>query len=388
MTSPIISIKKITLPEFGLKETSNQSHIGLFSKTFEAIDLEKSELILKVEHSSAKSEKNYFLASNLIFKNRSYETISILKYIKDKNTNKYRSPAIRKGNQNEMAKYQNLESTYDKIIYLSESNCKKINYFLISLYLETGELIFILIEENSSDFVYLKELLKIPNLKDPIDGVDEKWKRHFTKNDVEFIPFSTFISDKYNSSNEEYLSELEIASQTGEENVTRRVIPRIRDIEKANELFKNIGLKGEELLYQYFELQKNNSFIKNFKWMNQSKETGMPYDFEITNNDNSIIYSDAKSTGYRFEQKMVFSSSELNFVNKNKDNYLVHRIYDIDTAPKFKICDNVYEISELFLPKFNGFYHEMKSMSLDIQSLKIAVPSDLDILHFQQPVAL
>lgn len=90
----------------------------------------------------------------------------------------------------------------------------------------------------------------------------------------------------------------------------------------------NLGLIGHRASARKYGISRNyNSIIKDFKWINQSKETGMPYDFEITNLDNSIVFSDAKSTSYKFELPIILSSGELNFINHNKDKYLIHRLY-------------------------------------------------------------
>jgi hypothetical protein len=75
-------------------------------------------------------------------------------------------------------------------------------------------------------------------------------------NDANYNSLLGFLNNLVNNGNIQYAEELEIASQTGEVNLTKRVIYRIRNIEKANKLFKETGIKGEELLYQYFDFKK------------------------------------------------------------------------------------------------------------------------------------
>jgi len=197
-----------------------------------------------------------------------------------------------------------------------------------------------------------------------------------------------FLNQRISKVNIEYFEELEIVSQTDIKNITKRIIPRMRDIEKANKLFKETGLKGEELLYQYLELQKSNDFIKDFKWMNQSKETGFPYDFEITYNDNSLVYSDAKATRYKFEQPIILSSGELSFINENKDNYVIHRMYSIFEEPKLRVCENISNVSDIFIPNYSSFNSNLRDERLLVQGIKLAVPTDLEILSFNDEIEL
>jgi hypothetical protein len=94
----------------------------------------------------------------------------------------------------------------------------------------------------------------------------------------EFGTLVTYLNSKVNNVNLEYYNELEEATQTGTEKTTKRIIPRPKDLERANKIFKAIGEEGERLLFQYLESEKRQSNIRDFKWLNQSREMYEPYD--------------------------------------------------------------------------------------------------------------
>lgn len=378
--APIISLKKISDADFGIAK-GHQTHIGLFENTFRHINFDNNELL--INYSESEREKQYSLVSQLVYQNRSFETLSLLAYINN-GLGEFRSPRIRSGNPNELNLLNNnFVSIYNKIKEIASEDFSK-DWFIAIIALETNEIAFLLFNEDSDDYIAIENI--IGEIR-PYDH-NGNWRKHINQENPIYNQFIQFLNTRIELSNIEYYEELEIASQTGEEIVTKRVIPRVRDIEKANKLFKDTGLKGEELLYKYFELQKNDSIIKDFKWMNQSKETGMPYDFEITNLDNSVVFSDAKSTSYKFELPIILSSGELNFINDNKDKYLIHRLYSINEEPKLRVCDNIHTISDIFIPNYEILNQSLNQERLSTRGIKLAVPTDLQILNFNNEILL
>ena len=355
----VIGIKKLSHADLGTSSTSNQTHIGLFDGTLS---------FLIDEHQT--------IASQLIYQNRVYDLLSLLDFIENPDGS-FRSPKIRKGNESELivdnSTVNSVVREIRDIISIRPNN----DWYLLWLGLDTDELVFLLFENNSTDYNEISKIIGRLGIRKQIDNTSQN-----------FRPLVIYLNNKIENVNIEYYEELEIASQTGEEKVSRRFVPRIRDIEKANKLFKQTGKKGEELLFRYFELQKNNSEIKDFKWMNQSKETGMPYDFEITNLDNSVMFSDAKSTNYKFELPIVLSSGELNFINENKDKYLIHRLYSINKEPKLRVCNNIYTVSDIFIPNYNILNQSLNQVNLKLKGIKLAVPTDLEILNFNNEILL
>lgn len=355
----VIGIKKLSEADLGTSLTSNQTHIGLFDGTLS---------FLIGEHQT--------IDSQLIYQNRVFDLLSLLDYIENQDGS-FRSPKIRKGNESELIIGDSTVNSVVREIRDIISIRPNGDWYLLWLGLDTNELVFLLFQNSSTDFNEISNIVGNLGVRNQIDNTSNQ-----------FRPLVTYLNDKIESVNIEYYEELEIALQTGEEKVTKRVIPRVRDIEKANKLFKDTGLKGEELLYKYLELQKNDSIIKDFKWMNQSKETGMPYDFEITNLDNSVIFSDAKSTSYKFELPIILSSSELSFINDNKDKYLIHRLYSINEEPKLRVCDNIHTISDIFIPNYAILNQSLNQERLSTRGIKLAVPTDLQILNFNNEILL
>lgn len=352
-----IGIKRLSEADLGTSITSNQTHIGLFDGTLNFIE---------VEHQ--------IISSQLIYNNQVTELLSLLDFIENPDGS-FRSPKIRKGNEPELViNNSRVNSVVREIREITNGTTS--NWFLLWFGLDTNELVFHLFNENSTDSQEIQQIIGQIGTRRQIENTS-----------AEFGNLINYLSQKVDSVNIEYYEELEISTQTNTEKITKRIIPRVRDIEKANKLFKETGLKGEELLYQYLELQKSNDFIKDFKWMNQSKETGFPYDFEIINNDDSLFYSDAKATRYKFEQPIILSTGELQFINQNKENYLIHRVYSVFDEPKLRICDNIHKISDIFMPNYNTFNTNLRKEKL-IPKINLSVPTNLEIITFENEILL
>ena len=355
----VIGIKKLSPADLGISSTSHQTHIGLFEGTLS---------FLVAEHQT--------IASQLIYQKRVCDLLSLLDYIENPDGS-FRSPKIRKGNESELAVSGLAANSVVREIRDIVSTNPNNDWYLLWLGLDTNELVFLLFENNSADH---REISKIVGRLGSRKQVD--------KASPSFKALVKYLNNKIETVNIKYYEELETASQTGEKKVSRRLVPRIRDIEKANKLFEETGRKGEEILFKYFELQKNNSKIKDFKWENQSRETGKPYDFEITNLDNSVNFSDAKSTNYKFEMPMFISSGELKFINENKDKYLIHRIYSIKESPKLRVCDNIHVVSDVFIPNYKTLNQSLNQAGLKLKGAKLAVPTSLEILNFNSEIVL
>ncbi|WP_188049339.1 protein NO VEIN domain-containing protein [Flavobacterium sp. GP15] len=355
----VIGIKKLTSSDLGFAD-NGVTHIGLFENTLSFLNI----------------GDHLTISSQLIYQNQVFDLLSLLDYI-EKPDGSFRSPKIRKGYEHELLVGDlRIDSVVRKLRDIVAASPNE-TWYLLWLGLDTNELVFLLFKNASVDFNEISNI---------VGNIDARKQIGNTSN--QFARLVTHLNNKIESVNIEYYEELEIASQTGEERVTKRIIPRAIDIEKANALFRSIGFKGEELLFNYFELQKFNKEITDFKWMNQSKETGMPYDFEITNLDNSIVFSDTKSTSYKFELPMILSSGELKFINDHKDQYLIHRLYSINENPKLRVCDNIYTVSDIFLPNFETLNQSLKNERLLVNGIKLAVPTDLQVLNFNNEIIL
>ncbi|MGB0929133.1 MAG: protein NO VEIN domain-containing protein [Chitinophagales bacterium] len=355
-----IGIKKLKKGDLGLAD-NNLTHIGLYFSTLSHLPHEK---------------KTY--PSQLIYKNKSYEGFLFLKFI-----NNNRSPAINVGTKTEQKNLpHNIVSIGKKIRNIANTNTN-IDWYLIWFALDNKEIITILLNQNSNELSQLSRLGI--NLNQLANG-----RLKIGEQDTHYNTIAKFVNQLTTKANLEYIEELEVASQIGERKTSKRKIPRPKDFARINKLLKEIGKTGEELLYQYFSTQKKESKIKNFKWLNKSREMFEPFDFEIIRNDNTLIFSDAKSTNHPFEKHnpIYLSTEELTFIHDNKGKYLIHRLYSINSTPKLKICDNIHLISDIFLPNYELLNTSLNKQGLLAKGLKLAVPTNLEILNFGNEIVL
>lgn len=344
----IIGYKKLSDAELGMS-SGNQTHIGLFENTLKFA-----------------SSEHQISTSQLIYHNKLIETETYLNYIKNPNGS-FRSPKIRSAELGSKSTVRVIRE-----IAIQQAN---INWYLMWFGLENENLIFLLIEENSSDYHYLFNLLGNLN------------KGHIEQTDIAFNASIQFLNNKVNNLNFNYFQELEIFAQTNEYQNIKKINPKRYDIEKAQKLFQKIGRNGEELVNQYLEQEKYKKNIKSFTWVNKTSESGFPFDFEIKDTQNNTIYSDAKSTSYKFEQKIIFSSQELKFIQQN-NNYLIHRVFNLNETPKLQICNNISDISYDFVNNLKKFNQDIAQSELQVNSMKVSIKPTSKLLHFSQEISL
>lgn len=244
--------------------------------------------------------------------------------------------------------------------------------------LENEDIVFFLFEKESEDY---KKILKI---------ISEFKNRGIIKpSEREFNIILKFLNEKVNQTNIQYIEQLEIAAQVDQktDSFINLRKPREYDIEKAKKIFKEIGKKGEYLINEFLYVRKQKSEIMDYKWLNQIRETGMPYDFEIKTNENKLIYSDVKSTSYKFDQNMIFSGQEFKFINQNS-NYLIHRVYNLSGKPMLKICKNIKNVAGIFIPNLDVFTRQIKKDGMRVSGIKVEVPPTLKELRFENEIVL
>lgn len=186
--------------------------------------------------------------------------------------------------------------------------------------LENKDLVFWLINNKSNDYDIIKDLV----------GSNT---HIITDTDEAYNCIKNLMVNKINHSSIDIQKEIEIISQTGVQSKKYKPF----DLEKAKRNFALVGKKGEELINEYLEQLKSLHKVETFKWMNKSRESGLPYDFIL----NQVHYIDVKSTRFDFLQNIVFSNQEIVFVNQLNSNstYSVYRIFGLtDTNANLKIC--------------------------------------------------
>lgn len=157
------------------------------------------------------------------------------------------------------------------------------------------------------------------------------------------------------------------------------------DVERANEMYRRTGRIGEELIFKYLDNLKHKSKIVDFSWMNQSRESGLPYDFKIIQNDNESRLIDVKTTRYKFDSPLVFSSQEISFVSNEPVLYSVYRTYSIaNEEPKLRICDNSKAKMRIVNEDYSKFSAICKSHGYRAQSSFLVYPSDPMLTFFPE----
>ncbi len=350
-----IGYKKITDAELGMTD-GGTTHIGLLKNTLEFIPNYHQEA-----------------SAQLIYNNSIIQVIDFLDPIENPDGS-LRSPKIRTGKKYELARYQDgRTSVVNNIRKIANDNPNN-DWFLFWFGLDDKELIFILINKNSDNYFELLRLLGPLKARDTI-----------TRTSPVFIKIIEYLTLKVNNLNIKYFEELELNTQTEDKYFSERINPKKYDIIKAQNLFQKIGRKGEEIVNEHLNRLVHSREIQSFQWMNKNSESGYPFDFEIQPTVGSTIYSDAKATSYRFEQKMIFSSQELQFINENR-NYMVHRVFNINDIPQLRVCNNIANITDNFMNNYRHFNDAIRQDDIFVNSMKISVPPTNRILNFYDAV--
>ena len=351
----IVGIKKLTQADLG-SETSHQTHIGLFEGTLSNLPYVRANYYSKLFHNNSVSD-----------------CILFLKFINDN-----RSPAINMGTSKEQSELDNnFVSVGSKIREIADNN-RNVNWYLIWFVIENEEIISIIFNQNSNEYNQLTQLgFDLNNIRQNGFQIDLITNQNLYN----------YLTNYINNQSLDYLQELEIIAQTDEIPV-KIIKPRFFDIAKAKLNYALTGRKGEELVAQYLDKLKTENKIIDFNWLNQSRESSFPYDFEINNLNGSHIFSDVKTTSFKFEQGMVFSKSELSFINQNP-NYHVYRVFDLkDQNSALRICENITILSTPLVNKISIFEREILMNETKLNSLKLAVSPTNKLLNFNNKIIL
>ncbi|MCL1901190.1 MAG: DUF3883 domain-containing protein, partial [Firmicutes bacterium] len=189
-----------------------------------------------------------------------------------------------------------------------------------------------------------------------------------------------------NVSGESILRDLEVVSQTDLRNSSLKL--RKYDIEKANEIFKNVGRKGEELINEFLQHKLDINEIQSYTWSNKDGESGLPFDFTIQNLFGNIIYLDVKTTNYSFDQKMIFSDREIEFISGLKYEYHIYRIFGLSDNKQLKICEDCKTYIASIYNAINNFEISLVPLSAELKTAKLAISPQNTTLKFLKGIAL
>lgn len=341
-----IGYKQLTDAELGSKPTAHQTHIGLFDD------------ILTYLYDRRVEEEAMFIYNN--------ESDLIDCYFDriERPDGTFRSPKIRKGEDNAVSVVT--------VIRDKAAECPRYyKWFLIWFGLESGMMVFYLLNDHMPDYERVNDIIDL-----------SKGRGRIKLGDSRFDSLIAYLEDIVNSNSGTILEQLEVASQAGSESF------KPFDIDRASEVFKTTGRMGEALVAAYLERLKLGKQIISYNWMNRDQELGMPYDFTIQMPNESVVYVDVKATKYRFEQPMVFSGQELQFICK-VPHYSIFRVYGLAGETNcLRVCANVGEYAVGLLDSVNNFKWQIGAKGANLQSVKIEVSPAIGALRFSQPINL
>ncbi len=336
-----IGYKKLTDADLGLSTDSNQTHIGLFGDIFTFL-------------SDRLVEDEAFLIYN--------DQINIVDCYFDRierPNGTFRSPKIRKGDRNSVS-----------VVTIIRDEVQKVptqDWYLIWFGLQNEKMVFYFFHNLSKDYKELSRIIDLTRSRGKIENPSDLYNN-----------LLNYLENKIEQNGRGLLEELEIASQT---EISQKKYQKF-DLDKANELFKQVGKQGEKLVANYLDFLKSKNQIFNYNWYNQDEESGLPYDFTIQDNHQNIIHIDVKSTSYQFEQPIIFSNQEVEFI-RDIPNYNIYRVFDIsNNDPKLKICDNGKNFAHQVLPHISDFSSKLSLNEIQLKSAKIAIRPINDLLPF------
>lgn len=338
-----IGFKKLTLPDLGLSSTSNQTHIGLYNGVLTFLD-----------------DSDVIKSAMLIYN----DYCDILPCLFDRIQNpdgSFRSPKIRTGEEGE-------ETIVSKIREFAKTNTK-LDWYLIWTGLDSEELVFWLLNSDSKEYEEMRHLLPKTDTvyKEDSKGLSDALN---------------YIIKKINFVSTDIQKDLEIVSQIEKSSK----IYKPKDIEKAEKLFKDTGKKGEELIASYLDKEKSAGRINNYNWVNKNSESGLPYDFVI----NKSLFVDVKSTSYNFEQRIVFSNQEIDFLMSKKDSeYSVFRVYDINKEEqKLRICNKCLDYMSIMQKNILDFQSNVNKQDAILQNIKLGIKPTVCFTEMQPIINL
>lgn len=260
----------------------------------------------------------------------------------------FRNPKIRLGHTNSIVRQIRK--------FASEDTAAE--WYLLWFGLDSQELVFMLMNSSSQDF-------------DTLSRYFSPGRQVIDDSHPAFAVILRLIEQKIDMVSSDLQEELEIVAQVGE--ASRKYKPY--DIERAKTIYRNIGRTGEELINQYLEREQSLRHISYFQWMNASRETGLPFDFIIDAGLSTSRHIDVKSTNFRFEQPIVFSGGEIDFIHSSDyADYRIYRVFDMGKEKKsLKICSLLQPYAAELHARQQFFMASLESLHTKITTVGYSV---------------
>lgn len=291
--------------------TSNQTHIGL---------MERSLLYLAEAPDDTLA---------LVYYNGTMGYYSTMYGRIAKTDGGYRSPKIRSGNAD--------QHTVTRFIRGCAAAGKPgLRWYLMWATLENKQPVFILFNDESQIF---QDLANTGLYETNRLSSNKKTGHYIDATNVGYRFIVNYIESLLNNCGLDEARELETAVLAGEFD-PNKYTPS--DISKARKTANATGLKGELLIDAYLQKLLCSGEIRGYTWMNRDEESFTPYDFQIINNDGETLYVDVKTTGYNFDNPVIFSSNEVKFIH-DCPTYRIYRVFENEGHYYLRICSNARE---------------------------------------------
>lgn len=342
-----IGFKKLSAADLGLSPDSHQTHIGLYEDVLTFLD-----------------DSDVVKSAMLIYGD--YCDILDCNFDRIENPDHtFRSPKIKKGNVADSV-----------VVKIQEFAAVKpaASWYLVWCGLDSNELLFWLFESDSDDYKTAKDIF--------VGGPKVLTPEYDKYNNA-----VTLLESKVNYVSMELQKDLEVISQTGVVRKTYRPI----DIEKANNMFKATGRLGEELIAEYLDKKKTSGEISSFRWMNINGESGAPFDFIINEELAEENFIDVKATRFDFDQQIIFSSQEVEFVDRTHDDlkYSVFRVYNLtEVETKLKICRNCLSYMSRLNNNILNFKNTIEQDHVSLAGAKLAILPDACFSMISDPILI
>ena len=347
-----IGYKKLSSADLGIGESSHQTHIGL------------SEHVLTfLSDRDTVSEDSIFIYED------KFEYIDAYFDRIERPDGSFRSPKIRVGDRGCIS----IVSTIREIVSYGKGDTE---WYLIWFGLKNEKIVFFLFNSTSSDYVSI------------VNGglnLDKKGAKALDNATPVVHKLFEYFEDRVNRSGLEVLKELEVASQIQEWGPNKRF--KKYDVDMANRQFKEIGRKGEQLIANYLDKKVIRGQLLCYEWHNKESESGFPYDFTIQDKNSNVCYLDVKTTSYNFNQKMIFSTQEIDFISNHATNYCIYRVYKTeDEQYSLKICENCKDLSNAIWEQTTLYTAGLGKNHVELKSAKLAISPEIALLKFKPEV--
>lgn len=174
--------------------------------------------------------------------------------------------------------------------------------------------------------------------------------------DREFVFITKYDNKKFNSLSQDNVDK--VSSGLG----PKKNRQEFDDESSRNK--KNIGYKGEKLVFHHLQGEKN---ISNLKWISEEYPRA-PYDITFTDNDNHTCYIDVKSTEGNFNNKIYISYTEL-LAMQDYERYQIYRVYDVNesyTKAYLQISENLQNFAKGIVEILSKLSQEISSDGISL----------------------